>query len=96
MREQWKDIEFLFIDEISMVPYEMLCMIENRLQQLKTDNVLFGGINLIVFGDLMFTTNQRISSFESTTVHGSSNTSMATGASRTICDSKAIMHLLNY
>ncbi|KAF8790651.1 hypothetical protein HNY73_005639 [Argiope bruennichi] len=53
MREQWQDIEFLFIDEISMVPYEMLCMIDNRLQQFKTVNVLFSGINLIVFGDLM-------------------------------------------
>ncbi|GFT52452.1 ATP-dependent DNA helicase [Nephila pilipes] len=31
----------------------MLCIIENRLQQLKTDSVLFGGISLIVFGDLM-------------------------------------------
>ncbi|GFS42484.1 ATP-dependent DNA helicase [Trichonephila inaurata madagascariensis] len=53
MCEQWKDTEFLFIDEISMVPYQMLCMIENRLQQLKTDNVLFAGINLLIFGDLM-------------------------------------------
>ncbi|GFY47785.1 ATP-dependent DNA helicase [Trichonephila inaurata madagascariensis] len=53
MREQKKDIEILFIDEISMVTYQMLCMIENRLQKLKTDNVLFGGINLIVFDDLM-------------------------------------------
>ncbi|GFT39544.1 ATP-dependent DNA helicase [Nephila pilipes] len=32
MREQRKNIEFLFIDEISMVPYEMLYIIENRLQ----------------------------------------------------------------
>jgi hypothetical protein len=53
MRQQWRDIEFLFIDEISMVPYEMLKMIEARLQQLKTNNVLFGGINIIFFGDLM-------------------------------------------
>lgn len=28
LREEWKDIESLFIDEISMVPYEMLCMIK--------------------------------------------------------------------
>jgi hypothetical protein len=33
MRQQWKDIEFIFIDEISMVPYEMLCMIDSRLRQ---------------------------------------------------------------
>ena len=39
--------------EISMVPYEILCMIENRLRQLKNkDDELFGGVNIIVFGDL--------------------------------------------
>lgn len=53
MRLQWKDIQFLFIDEISMVPYEMLCMIESRLRQLKNPDELFGGINVIVFGDLL-------------------------------------------
>lgn len=35
-----------------MVPYEMLCMIETRLRQLKNPEELFGGINVIVFGDL--------------------------------------------
>ncbi|GLV40954.1 Pif1 DNA helicase [Carabus blaptoides fortunei] len=39
MRQQWKDIEFLFIDEISM--------------QLKNSEELFGGINVLLFGDLM-------------------------------------------
>lgn len=54
MRQQWKDIEFIFIDEISMVPYEMLCMIDSRLRQLKKkENIPFGGINVILFGDLM-------------------------------------------
>lgn len=53
LRNQWKDIEFLFIDEISMVPYEMLCMIDSRLRQLKKkENEPFGGINIMVFGDL--------------------------------------------
>ena len=53
MRNQWKNIEFLFIDEISMVPYEMLCMIDSRLRQLKkNENEVFGGMNIIVFGDL--------------------------------------------
>lgn len=37
-----------------MVPYEMLCMIDSRLRQLKNrDDMPFGGINIIVFGDLM-------------------------------------------
>ncbi|GFY61181.1 ATP-dependent DNA helicase [Trichonephila inaurata madagascariensis] len=29
MRQQWQHIEFLFMDEISMVPYEMLCMADS-------------------------------------------------------------------
>ena len=53
MRLQGKDIQILFIDEISMIPYEMLCMIESRLRQLKNPDELFGGINVIVFGDLL-------------------------------------------
>lgn len=36
-----------------MVPYEMLCMIDSRLKQLKNSEQLFGGINVLLFGDLM-------------------------------------------
>ncbi|XP_054746145.1 ATP-dependent DNA helicase PIF1-like [Anastrepha obliqua] len=53
MRQLWQNIEFLFIDEISMIPYEMLCMIDSRLRQLKIADACFGGINVILFGDLM-------------------------------------------
>ena len=53
LRLEWKDIEFLFIDEISMVPYEILSMIDSRLKQLKNSEQLFGGINVLVFGDLL-------------------------------------------
>ncbi|XP_054746170.1 ATP-dependent DNA helicase PIF1-like [Anastrepha obliqua] len=53
MRQLWQNIEFLFIDEISMVPYEILCMIDSRLRQLKIPDACFGGINVILFGDLM-------------------------------------------
>ncbi|XP_053968624.1 uncharacterized protein LOC128870052 [Anastrepha ludens] len=53
MRQLWQNIEFLFIDEISMIPYEMLCMIDSRLRQLKIPDACFGGINVILFGDLM-------------------------------------------
>ena len=43
MRQQWSDKEFLFIDEISMVPYEMLVMIDSRLGQIKNkEEELFG------------------------------------------------------
>ncbi|GFR06819.1 ATP-dependent DNA helicase PIF1 [Trichonephila clavata] len=53
MRQVWRNVEFLFIDEISMVPYEMLYMIDSRLRQLKSPNTFFGGINVLLFGDLM-------------------------------------------
>ncbi|XP_054746537.1 uncharacterized protein LOC129251202 [Anastrepha obliqua] len=53
MRQLWQNIEFLFIDEISMIPYEMLCMIDSRLRQLIIPDACFDGINVIFFGDLM-------------------------------------------
>ncbi|GFQ90537.1 ATP-dependent DNA helicase [Trichonephila clavata] len=53
MRHVWRNVEFLFIDEISMVPYEMLCMIDSRSRQLKSPNAFFRGINVLFFGDLM-------------------------------------------
>ncbi|XP_054745977.1 ATP-dependent DNA helicase PIF1-like [Anastrepha obliqua] len=53
MRQLWQNIEFLFINEISMILYEMLCMIDSRLRQLKIPDACFGGINVILFGDLM-------------------------------------------
>ncbi|GIY05124.1 ATP-dependent DNA helicase [Caerostris darwini] len=53
MRQLWQNVEFLFINEISMVPYEMLCMIKSRLRQLKSPNACLGGINVLLFSDLM-------------------------------------------
>ncbi|CAH2096670.1 unnamed protein product [Euphydryas editha] len=52
-QQKWRSIEWLIIDEISMVPYLTLRNINIRLQQLKQDQGLFGGINIILFGDLM-------------------------------------------
>lgn len=54
MRENWKDVKLLIIDEISMVSYRMLTMIESRCRQLKNnENELFGGLNVLVCGDLL-------------------------------------------
>ncbi|CAG9761349.1 unnamed protein product [Ceutorhynchus assimilis] len=54
MRQQWKDTEFFIIDEISMFSYQMLTMIDSRLRQLKNrENEFFGGINVLLFGDLL-------------------------------------------
>lgn len=42
------------IDEISMVSYEVLRSIHLRLQEsLKICQDIFGGVNIIVFGDIM-------------------------------------------
>src|SRR5665811_1101347 len=46
-------VEWIIIDEISMVPYESLRMIHLRLGEIKNSEELFGGLNILVFGDLM-------------------------------------------
>lgn len=44
---------YLIIDEISMIPEKMLDGIDSRLRQSSQDSQLpFGGVNVIVFGDL--------------------------------------------
>lgn len=53
MRMKWREVKWLIIDEISMISYEMLCMLNSRLQQLKDSVEVFGGINILFFGDLM-------------------------------------------
>ncbi|CAG5022279.1 unnamed protein product [Parnassius apollo] len=42
-----------FVDEISKVPYEMLCVINAPLRHLKNNDDPFGGINVMLFGDLI-------------------------------------------
>ena len=53
MRQISQNVEFLFIDEIFVVPYEMFCMIDFHLRQLSSPNDFFGGINVLLFGDLL-------------------------------------------
>ena len=52
-RRKWRNIHWLIIDEISMVSYENLRMIHLRLQEFKNNNHLFGGLNILLFGDIM-------------------------------------------
>nr|QKV50030.1 ORF105 protein [Plutella xylostella granulovirus]QKV50148.1 ORF105 protein [Plutella xylostella granulovirus] len=44
--------DYLIIDEISMVPDKMLAGIDERLQQAGLNGIPFGGVNVVVFGDL--------------------------------------------
>ncbi|KAF9800375.1 hypothetical protein SFRURICE_015885 [Spodoptera frugiperda] len=52
-RPKWRYIKWLVVDEISMVSYENLRIIHLRLQEFKNNNSLFGGINILLFGDIM-------------------------------------------
>ncbi|XP_050518912.1 ATP-dependent DNA helicase PIF1-like [Diabrotica virgifera virgifera] len=52
LRRESENIEFLFIDEISMTPYQMLSMMESRWRQLNNSDELFDNLNVIVCGDL--------------------------------------------
>lgn len=52
-RRKWRHIKWLIIDEISMVSYENLRIIHLRLQEFKNNDKLFGGVNILVFGDIM-------------------------------------------
>ena len=78
LRLQWRNTRFLIDDEISMVPYEMLEHLNSRLQQLKDSSELFGGMNILLFGDLMQLPPVRGSAgFPSTKVLGASHSSLA-------------------
>ena len=54
-RAKWKHFKWLIIDEVSMVSYHVLQMIHLQLQELRPEhhNELFGGVNVLLFGDLM-------------------------------------------
>lgn len=52
-RKIFRNVRFVIIDEVSMLPYELLYQIHLRLQELKCNRELFGGVNVLLFGDLM-------------------------------------------
>ncbi|XP_017304703.1 ATP-dependent DNA helicase PIF1-like [Diaphorina citri] len=74
MRHQWRAIECINIDEISMVSYQMLCMIDSRPRQLKNkETEFFGGINVLLFGDLMQLPPIKTSGTQATSTFSASN-----------------------
>ena len=53
-RALFKNLKFLIIDEISMVRADQLYQIDLRLREITMrPNVIFGGVSLFVFGDIM-------------------------------------------
>ena len=52
LRVQYRNISVVFIDELSMVGSGMLNYVNLRLQQIKGNHRLFGGVSVILIGDL--------------------------------------------
>lgn len=46
----WCGVDFLFIDEVSMISCQFLCQISERLSVAKGNSSAFGGINIIFAG----------------------------------------------
>ena len=53
LREILGRLELLIIDEVSMVRSDQLYQIHMRLQEIKQSSDLFGGVAVVLFGDLM-------------------------------------------
>ena len=52
LREEWKNVYFILIDEVSMVSQELLCEIDIVLRDVAScPNDWFGGVNIIFAGD---------------------------------------------
>lgn len=51
LRRAYSGIRFIIIDEVSMVSRKMLECIHVRLQQIKNNSKIFGGLNVICCGD---------------------------------------------
>ena len=54
LRRDWRNVDTVVIDEISMVSYQTLYFVHRRLTEIKgTDDVetLFGGLNVVAVGD---------------------------------------------
>ena len=50
--KRFKDVRYLFLEEVSMVSLESLSMTDTRLKQAKATNEPFGGLGVVAFGDL--------------------------------------------
>ena len=53
LRDKLSGLKYLIIDEISMVRADMFTIIDYMLQQVKKDFRAFGGIKVIILGDLL-------------------------------------------
>ena len=52
LQTKYKDLSVLIVDEVSMVGNEMLSFLYQRLQEIKNSQEPFGGLHIILVGDL--------------------------------------------
>ena len=52
-RTKFENVKLLIIDEISMVSSILIAKIRNRLQECMCSNKEFGGVSILVLGDLL-------------------------------------------
>ena len=52
LQTKYKDLAVLVVDEVSMVGNEMLSFLHQRLQEIKQNQEPFGGVHMILVGDL--------------------------------------------
>ena len=53
LRNVLKDLKVIIIDEISMVGAKVFNQIDKRLRQIFKNNIPFGGVSILVFGDFI-------------------------------------------
>ena len=51
LRDLWKGVHTIIIDEVSMVSYQILKSIHSRLCEIYANDEIFGGLNVIAVGD---------------------------------------------
>lgn len=53
IKKVWKNTNILIIDEVSMLTAELLTKLNNVAKEIKTDDRVFGGIQLVFSGDFL-------------------------------------------
>jgi ATP-dependent DNA helicase PIF1 len=53
IKKRWKTLDVLIIDEISMLSPELFDKLEDIARVIRTNNIFFGGIQLILSGDFL-------------------------------------------
>ena len=51
LRDLWKGVYTIIIDEVSMVSYQILKLIHSQLCEIYANDDIFGGLNVIAVGD---------------------------------------------